>query len=71
MTSKPHSIAEHRNWWHKHILNDLSPAIRIQVLEDLKAHNILQLAQLDQERDVLLTKIEDLSRQITDLQRAS
>ena len=71
MTSTRQSIAEHHHWWHQHKLQGLAPASQIRVLEDQKAYTILRLAQLELERDVLCSKVEDLIRQIADLQRAS
>lgn len=71
MTLNRHSIADHHRWWQQYKFHGLSPAARIRALEDQKADNILRLAQVDQERDELRAKIDDLNRQIADLQRAS
>jgi len=71
MTSNRHSIADHHHYWQQLRLEGLAPAARIRVLEDQKADNVLRLALIDKERDVLCAKIEDLARQIDHLRRAS
>ena len=71
MTSNRQSIADHHYWWQQHKLQGLAPAARIRVLEDQKADYILRLAQIDQERGDLCAKVDNLNRQIADLQCAS